>query len=261
VADNFVTVTVPPPPPPIEITLTAITYGNGFNTTCFDAEDGQITGIASGGVPGYTRVWTDEDGNELGSGIVLAGVGCGEYTLTVTDQNGCVESETIELTCPPQITIAIDVTPNPCADLSATDGEINITPSGGSGSGYTFSWEDQNNVDFGNSEDLTGLASGIYTVTITDDDGCTRTISIPVTNEADVNVVVDNLAMNSCFESCDGAIEITVDSDAGAYTVEWSTLDGLFSVEEDLTGLCADTYFLVITAEDGCQATQEFTIT
>ncbi|MFK7757580.1 MAG: choice-of-anchor L domain-containing protein [Flavobacteriales bacterium] len=260
-ADNFVTVTVAPPPPAIEISISALTYGNGFNTSCFDSENGQVIASVSGGVPGYTLDWTDEDGNAVGSGIVIPGLGCGEYTLTATDQNGCVETETIEIICPPQISADIDVTPNPCSDFSAEAGAIDLTPLGGSGSGYTFSWQDQDGVDFGNTEDLTDLASGTYSVTITDDDGCFRTIDIQVTNEADVDVTVDTFSNNSCFETCDGVIEISVDSDAGAYTVEWSTLDGPFSMEEDLTDLCADTYFLVITAEDDCQATEEFTIT
>ncbi len=260
-ADNSVEVTVLPPPPPISISLSALLYGNGFNTTCFDLQNGQITAIVSGGSPGYTYVWTDENETNVGSGIVLIGVGCGEYTVTITDQNGCVESETIEIICPPQISATFAVTPNPCNDPLATDGAIDLTPSGGTGMGYSYSWVDQNSVDFGNSEDLSNLPSGIYSVTITDSDGCDRTIDIPVTNELNILVTVNQLSDNSCFESCDGVIDIDIANTIGGYTVEWSTLDGVFSNSEDLTGLCADTYFLVVTANDGCQATEEYTIT
>ena len=261
IANNSVEVVVAPPPPPIAITLSALSYGNGFNTTCFDSSNGQITANVTGGTPGYDLEWFDQGGNSLGSGIIIAGLDCGNYTLNVVDDNGCTETETILIECPPQITANFIVTPNPCSDPLATDGAIDLTPSGGTGIGYTFSWEDQNGVDFGVNEDLNNLASGVYTVTITDSDGCSRTISIPVTNEDNIIINVTNFSNNSCFESCDGVIDIEITGVLGTYTVEWSTLDGVFSASEDLTGLCQDTYFLLVTSDDGCQATEQFVIT
>jgi len=261
IAENSVEVTVAPPPPPIEINLTAFPFGNGFNTSCFDSSDAQITGIVSGGTPGYTRVWTNGNGDEVGSGIILAGVPCDTYTLTVTDSFGCVESESITLDCPEEISITFTVTPNPCNTPMAMDGEIDITPAGGTGSGYTFSWTDSGGADLGGSEDLTNLLSDTYTVTVTDDDGCSNSFDITVTEELDIIITVTDIQNVSCFNGCDGLIDIELSNIVGDYTVEWSTFEGVFSDQEDQTGLCADTYFLVVTAEDGCQASEQFIIT
>lgn len=262
IAENSVEVIVAPPPPPIAITLSALTYGNGFNTTCVDSSNGQLTADVSGGAPGYDLQWFDANNNSIGSGIIIEGLDCGLYTLTAIDQNGCEETASIEVSCPPQITADILVTPNPCSDPFASDGVIDITPSGGTGIGYSFSWQDQDGLDFGVSEDLSNLASGVYSVTITDSNECSRIISIPVTtNEDNIIVNVNDFSNNSCFESCDGLIDIEITGVLGAYTVEWSTLNGAFSADEDLSGLCADTYFLVVTSDDGCQATEQFVIT
>ena len=260
IAENSVEVIVAPPPPPISIALSALTYGNGFNTTCFDSTDGELTADITGGVSEYDLQWFDDTNNPIGSDLTITGLDCGSYTLNVLDQNGCTETASIQVTCPTQITADLLVTPNSCSDL-LSEGAIDITPSGGSGVGYTFSWQDQDGVDYGVNEDLVNLPSGTYTVTITDSDGCSRTISTQVTNEESVTISVSDLDNNSCFESCDGSIAIDVTGAPGEYTVEWSTLDGVYSADEDLTGLCPDTYFVVVTSEDGCQASQQFIIT
>lgn len=260
-AENQVEVVVQPPPGPIEITLSSPTFPNGFNTTCFDSTDGSIDATVSGGVPGYTYTWTDAANAVVGTSANVSGLPCGIYTLTVIDNNGCDESELINLTCPPQISIDFTVTPNPCNDLTATAGAIDIVPSGGTGMGYTFSWTDSSNTSLGNSQNIANLASDTYTVAVTDSDGCSRSFDIPVTNEDDIDITVDNIQNLSCFESCDGAIDITITGAVGDYTVEWSDLDGVVSTDEDLSGACAGDYFLVITGEDDCQATQSFTLT
>ena len=261
VAENSVEVTVQPPPPPVAVSLSSPLMPNGFNTSCFDSADGSITSSVSGGVPGYTYSWTNENNSVVGTSPNLNGIECGEYTLTVIDENGCDESETIEITCPPQITIDIITTPNPCNDPLATIGEIDITPAGGTGMGYTFSWTDSNNSDLGNTEDLTGLASDVYTVVVEDSDGCSREFNIPITNEENILITTGSIQNLSCFEFCDGTIPINITGAVGDYTVEWTNLDGFVSSDEDLINACAGTYFLLVTGEDDCQATETFTLT
>ena len=79
----------------LSLNLESPIYGNGYNVSDIGASDGSIFSIVAGGVQDYTYNWSNGSNNEN-----LTAVAAGQYTLTVTDNNGCVVIETITLSSP-----------------------------------------------------------------------------------------------------------------------------------------------------------------
>ncbi|WP_294312144.1 T9SS type A sorting domain-containing protein, partial [uncultured Chryseobacterium sp.] len=133
----------------------------------------------------------------------------------------------------------------------ASNGSINLTPSGGTAP-YTFNWGGGITT-----EDRTGLAAGTYTVTITDANGCTGTVNATVTQPASAvsgTTVVTNVACNG---ASNGAINLTPSGGTAPYTFNW----GGGITTEDRTGLAAGTYTVTITDANGCTGTVNVTVT
>ena len=85
--------------------------------------------------------------------------------------------------------LSLSVTSTSTTCNGGSDGSIDLTPTGGSGS-YTYSWDNGST-----SEDPTGLSSGTYTVTVTDSWGCTETLSVVV---GDATAIVSNNPQSFC---------------------------------------------------------------
>jgi uncharacterized delta-60 repeat protein len=158
-----------------------------------------------------------------------------------TSFNGIIRNRIgrIFIACP-TILPAVSVTPVSCS--GGSNGEINLTPSGGTAP-YTFLWSDGPAT-----EDRAALTGGTYSVTISDANGCTttasETLTIPVSAISATTVVTHV----SCFSGSDGAIDLTADGGTLPYTFDW---DG-GNTTEDITALAAGTYAVTIGDANGC---------
>ncbi len=170
------------------------------------------------------------------------------YTLSASDSNNCVTNTddvtvTVLTSCC-SFDIAAAVTDPACG---ASDGGIDLTITNGSGN-YTFDWGTN-----GNTEDLTGLSAGTYTVTISDvTDGCSKDTTISLSSNAYTYVV--NTTNPSCGNS-DGIIEIVVTG--GTAPIEYSVDNGVtFVTSNTFSTQAAGTYDIVIRDANTCE---EFT--
>uniref|UniRef100_UPI002611C4BA T9SS type A sorting domain-containing protein n=1 Tax=Flavobacterium sp. TaxID=239 RepID=UPI002611C4BA len=211
------------------------------NVSCFGGTNGTINLTPTGGTSPYTFNW--------GGGVTTedrTGLAAGTYSVTITDNNGCTGTVSgITVTQPGAAVSGTTVVTNVSCN-SGTNGTINLTPTGGT-SPYTFNWGGGITT-----EDRTGLAAGTYSVTITDNNGCTGTVSgITVTQPAAAvsgSTVVTNV---SCNSGINGAINLTPTGGTGPYTFNW----GGGITTEDRTGLAAGTYSVTITDNNGCTGT------
>ncbi len=255
-SNDEVTIVIGEPGEPITVDATVITYPGGFNVSCPDASDGSIDIVISGGTPTYNIQWFD-GGLFLGAGTSLNDLECGTYTLVVTDSNDCVYTEDIEILCPPAININFSSTPNPCLDPLAGLGTIDITVTGGF-PGYDFEWTGPA-LFTSTDEDLTGLNSGTYTVTVTDAQGCTETQDVIVATSDEI-VVSATPEDASCFGECDGVIDISIAGGLPDFDFEWSFGGEFLSNDEDILTGCAGNYQVLVTDAGGCQQVAQFTI-
>jgi len=258
VIDEALTIVVSGPQDPLSISTDVVgVYPGGFNVSCPGSSDGFINVTISGGTPAYDVEWLDDNNNLFSTSEDLSGAPCGDYTLNVTDANGCTASMSYNLTCVPPIEITYTVAPNPCGSGDSGLGAIDITSTtGGNGGPYSFQYIGPSCPLGCAVEDLVNVNSGDYVLTVTDEFGCTQTfnINIGTNDDFDVSGVVTPV---SCFGACDGDVDITL-TPPGSYTTDWYDANNiLVSTTEDLVDVCAGIYHVEIVG-GACEGTFYF---
>ena len=148
---------------------------------CNGGEDGSILATAEGGTGVITYELagtTNADGN-------FEGLDDGPYTITATDDNGCVADITAEVVDPAAIEITNVTAEDPNDGLN---GSISVDVSGGTGD-LSTNWEGPGGPY--DTEDIDGLADGTYTLTVTDENGCTAEEVVTLTDVGLAEVVGD----------------------------------------------------------------------
>lgn len=145
-----------------------ISLTGDFETTCFSECNGEILTTVAGGVAPYTYSWSN--GRTTPN---ITGLCPGTYTLTVTDATGTSSTITRVISSPPDIVINFTATD---PTLGSSDGMITTNVSGGVPP-YTYSWS---GPVVGSGSSLFDLPAGVYTLTVRDQVGCSKTIAIPL---------------------------------------------------------------------------------
>ncbi|MGE0635232.1 MAG: T9SS type A sorting domain-containing protein [Bacteroidia bacterium] len=226
--------------------LTATTLQT--HVSCNGGSNGATTANPVGGTAPYSYSWNTVPAQTTQTAF---GLTSGTYTVVITDANGCSVSKNATINQPTAITSTVAVDDATCGQ---TDGEVTVTPSGGTGS-YTYSW---NTSPVQTSATATGLAAGVYTVTITDANNCTTTASATVNNTgaADLSISETNV---SCFEGNNGTATVIATGGTGNLTYSWNTTPE--QTTASATGLEAGTYTVTVTDQSGCESFESATIT
>ncbi|MCG2612605.1 SprB repeat-containing protein, partial [Flavobacterium sp. SM15] len=223
---------------------------------CFGGSNGSINLTASGGTAPYTYLWTGPGVNA--SAEDQSGLSSGTYSVTVTDNKGCTFTlSNIQVTQPAAALSASESHVN-VSCFGGSNGSINLTPSGGTAP-YTYLWTGSGvNASV---EDQSGLSSGTYSVTVTDNKGCTFTLSnIQVTQPAAGLSASETHVNVSCFGGSNGSINLTASGGTAPYTYLW-TGSGVNASAEDQSGLAAGAYSVLITDANGCTSSANITLT
>jgi gliding motility-associated-like protein len=214
--------------PPALTVLTSST-----SATCFGDTDGSAQAIAGGGtgLGTYTYEWFSDPAATtalLPAQItpIAVGLAAGIYAVTVTDNDGCKETEVVSITAPAQILPNISVTSVSC--YGGSNGAAELMPTGGTpftASGvahYIYSWS---GVISTNS--ISNQAVGTYDVLITDSIGCDTHLFFNITQPNDISINFTSIDYNGYDVSCNGLFdaEITVTANGGISPYLYS-LDG-----------------------------------
>lgn len=217
-----------------------ITQGNTCNWTMVDG-------------PG-TATWT----NQTSANATVTVSAYGTYIFQLYEQNlapSCSSND--------QITIVFNENPTSTFTVSPIDcfgGNTTVTYTGNGGATANFSW------NFGGGTVLSGSGAGPYQVTWSN--AGSQQVSLQVeqsgcsSNTTTQNVIMPALLTHTltthndpCFQSCQGSASILAQGGTAPYTYSWA------SGNTQLPNLCAGSYAITVTDQNGCTTGQNFAIT
>ncbi len=215
------------------------------NLDCYQVCTGELNISASGGTPGYQ--YSIDNGNTFTTNNQPNNLCAGSYDIIVQDALGCQYNSQVDITEPTQLTATLGSTDESC--FGACDGTVSVTvPNGSATAPYTYQWT---GVTTGQNDPfVTGQCTGNYSVTITDDNGCTYTDNVDVNGPN--AVTIDNVVTTDelCGGDCQGTITITA-TGATQYSIDGTN----YSPNNVFTGLCAGAYTVYASDANGCAVT------
>ncbi|MEQ8473127.1 MAG: gliding motility-associated C-terminal domain-containing protein [Marinoscillum sp.] len=227
--------------------------------SCVDENDGSLH-VDIDAEPGhpttYTVKWYRNDvlfntqSNKAISAIsAVSTLDSAQYKVVVTDANGCERSATYDLIDPDQVYFNPVLTAVTCN--GDENGAIVLNPTGGYGS-FTATWVGQKSGSYATTNlNLSNLPGDRYDITLMDAGGCSIDTTIFLDNPLPI-VIARSVINTSCTGGDDGAIEIAVNNGTSPYTFRWLLNDQLFSTEQNISSLSANTYQIVVSDQTLC---------
>ncbi len=236
-------------PPGMTSSFTTQTYNGGYTISCNGASDGSVDLTVNNANGTITYAWSNGATTED-----LTNLAAGTFSVLITDANGCTSTASATLTQPAVLAGNLTLsTYNGNVNISCngfTDGSINTTLSGGA-MPYSYNWSSGQTT-----QNINNIASGNYSVTITDANGCTINLNATLTepNPLTTSLFSSSLTISgfniTCNGAADGAIDLTVTDGTSPYSFAWSNGQTV----EDVYGLVAGNYSITVTDNNGCIA-------
>ncbi|MBW8051639.1 MAG: PKD domain-containing protein [Cytophagales bacterium] len=220
------------------------------NASCPGVCDGEAIVSVSGGTTPYNYLWDDPSAQ---TNDTVVGLCAGAYQVIVTDNNGCEDSSVVSITEPvlnSGIISSTDATCNGVCDGFAT------ASASGDNTPFTYQWDDPGSQT---TTTATGLCAGTYNVVVTDSIGCTDTSTAIIGEPPLLTSGISDSTMASCGGVCDGSATVTPAGGTSPYTYAWD--DPLTQSDSTAINLCAASYNVIVTDNNGCNDTSSVTIT
>lgn len=219
------------------------------NAVCNGGNNGKLVPTPSGGTTPYTYLWTPGGATTA----TYSGLSAGTYTLIVKDRNGCSLSASATITqsaAVPAVTITSHTDVSTCYGANMGSASSNTT---GGTLPYTYNWTPTGGTNLSASN----LSGGTYTITVTDNNGCTATASVTITQPPQLLVVIDSVNVDSIQGFCNGQATVNASGGIAPYTYIWSPGGG---TNDTINGKCPGQYCCTITDNNGCSKTSCVTI-
>lgn len=215
------------------------------STTCGN-NNGSAVVNPTGGTSPYSIIWSN--GSTSNS---ISNLSASTYTVTVTDANGCSQVQTAVIN--PSTPLVLDsITNDSLSCFGYNDGSAMVILSGGL-TPYQYLWSNNSTT-----QSITNLSPGNYTVTVTDNGGCSITASTTVSSPPAIDIDTLNITNILCYGNSTGSININVTGGSGGFSYIWSP-GGLTT--SNASNISAGNYTMSVTDNMGCIATATFTVT
>ena len=195
--------------------------------------------VFADGVSPYSYVW-DIGGNTSSQSGLSAGI----YSVTVTDNSGCVEERRIEVFLNDNLNVLSSVQTASCGSC---DGAATANPLNGQAP-FLYQWDA--NANNQTTQTATGLCAGTFEVTVTDNNGCTGTAQVALSGGGNVLTAVITPVDVSCPGQCDGSATIPPAGATPPYSYQWDA-NASGQITQTALNLCAGTYNVTTTDAGG----------
>ena len=209
---------------------------------CQGTEFGSINLTVSGSAGPFSYLWSNDEVTQD-----ITGLSAGDYTVFVTDINGCFETETYTVTSPSEIILLIITEDTEC---NTNMGSATVVASGGEAP-YTYYWTTGET-----STVIDSLYSGIYFVTVTDALECSQIGVATINDIGGPSITIESVTDVSCYGGSNGAISLSVSGGATPYEYMWSN----GATTQDINNIQAGQYEIEVTDADGCKAVESIIV-
>lgn len=214
------------------------------NETCAGAKNGSATVNLISAVNPITYAWSHG-----GSTKTVTGLSPGTYTVTATDVSGCQVVQSVQITGP-QVLVASVASQTNVSCPSSADGSITVGVTGGT-QGYAYHWSNN-----GSNATISGLVPGNYSLTVTDANNCTTTLSTQINGPNPITINILQKTDVACPVDKTGAISVSVLGGLPPYQYFWSNGSTLASI----SGLSPGNYTLTVTDANDCPKSLSTTV-
>ncbi|MFN3908966.1 MAG: Ig-like domain-containing protein, partial [Flavobacterium sp.] len=226
---------------------------NKNDVTCFQGANGSVTATIDDNIttPPYTFTWSN--GTVIVSNnpsFTLNNLSAGTYSVTVTDQTGCISAGNINVTQPSPLQVNVFSQEVSC--FNGTDGSITINAFGGTPP-YNYLWNGP--IVIGNTNQADNLIAGIYTLTIQDSNGCLVIENI-IVNQPNTTLDLSTSVVDvTCFGANNGRIVLNVEGGTAPFTYQWNGPNGFQANTKDVNNLIPGSYDVYVSDSKGCNGT------
>jgi hypothetical protein len=230
-----------------EPTVLSWTSATGTDITCNGGSDGTITSQATGGTG--TINYTLQPTNQTNTAGSYSNLSANTYTITATDQNGCTTTTQVTISEPTPLSWTSATATNVSCN-GGTDGTITSQATGGTGTiNYTLQPTNQTNT----TGSYSNLAANTYTITATDQNGCTTTTQVTVTEPLPLQITNIASTNPTCVPGNDGSL--TVSATGGTTNYQYSLNGGIQQASNTFSNLGSGVYTIQVTDANGCTTT------
>ena len=227
------------------------------NVSCNAGNNGQLSVVASSGLAPYSYTWKKSGANvSIGTQSLIVGLEADIYRVIVSDNRGCKDSASAEVTEPTALALSSTKQDPQCY---GNNGSITITASGGTPP-YVYSFD--NGVTY-QSSNTKSLPFGQYQLRVKDANNCEVNSASAVTlNQASAIAAVLTATPTSCFGSADGQISVSASGGnigTTGYQYQWN--DPNLQTTAVATGLIAGAYQVTVYDAVGCSRAFSKTVT
>lgn len=217
---------------PIELSI------DGNDPLCTGTATGTGSVTPSGGTPPYSYNWSSGETNATASQLIA-----GSNSVTVTDANDCTAIIQLSLNDPQALSTSTTSSTVGC--FGSPDGEVSVNVNGGQPP-YSYNWDNGQTT-----ATATGLAQGVYNVTVTDANGCTIEDNAEVMTPPEIELSISGTDID-CNGNTNGNIQLEVTGGEPPYTYNWNT--SIPSIPNP-QNLGAGSYQVTVEDSNGCTET------
>ncbi|NJK82454.1 MAG: hypothetical protein HC912_00155 [Saprospiraceae bacterium] len=198
-----------------------------------ETRDGSIVAIPTGGNQPYTFQWSNGENTPILNNLVF-----GTYTLTLTDANGCVRQDTVEV---PRKSVSLETQMINASCQGGATGSATVIPNGGT-EPYEFAWSNG-----ATTATISNVNPGFYEVTVKDATGCEEAAFITIGR--DENLTIEAASTPADCNAANGTATVVAQNGTAPFVYLWNTGAQTATLE----GLNAGSYTVTVVDANGCR--------